>query len=153
MITLQDYKPKITAMLDEALPRFAAEHPTVRITAIALYCCPWTGVLSLCLNSTDTATKHEDNCPDFEYVGYDEMCFDEWQEDYESEKPKVKISALRTYKHDHDGDGGDEAFNEPFFKFLVDLAQDYFKPGRSKVRATWIGVQMLDSGLVKFWKM
>jgi len=153
MIALQDYKPKITGMLDVELPRFAAEHPTVRITAIGLYCCPGTGLLSLCLNNTDTATSHEDNCPDFEYVGYEEMSFDEWQEEYESDEPRVKISALRIYKHDHDGDGGDEAYNEPFFTFLVDLAQEYFKPGGSKVRATWIGVQMLDSRFVKFWKM
>jgi hypothetical protein len=153
MITLQDYEPKITATLDEVLPRFAAEHPTIRVTAIALYCCPWTGTLSLCLNDTDTATEHEENCPDFEYVGYEEISFDEWQQEYLSKTPKVKLSALHTYEHDHDGDGGDEAFNEPFFKFLVDLAQEYFKPGRSKIRATWIGVQMLDSRLVKFWKM
>ena len=108
-------------------------------------------MLSLCLNSTDTATKHEDNCPDFQYVGYEEIRFDEWQEEYESDQPKIKLSALRTYKHDHDD--GDEAFNEPFFEFLVDLAQNYFKLERSRIRATWIGVQMLDSALVKFWKM
>jgi hypothetical protein len=151
MVALQDYKPKITAMLDEALPRFAAEHPAIVITAIALYCCPWTGTLSLCLNSADTATKHEDNCPDFQYVGYEQMRFDEWQEEYESDEPEIKLSPLRTYKHGHDD--GDEAFNEQFFKFLVDLAHDYFNSGRSRFRATWIGVQMLDSDLSRFWRI
>jgi len=153
MITLQDYKPKITVMLDEALARFATENPTVSPTMIALYCCPWTGLLSLCLNSTDTATQHEKNCPDFEYVGYEEMCFDEWQEEYESEAPEVKLPDRHTYIHDHDSDDGDEAFNKPFYKFLVAFAQDYFKQSRIKLRPTWIGVQMLDSGLAKFWKM
>src|SRR5689334_12991256 len=142
MIDLTKYKPKIVAKLDKALPKFAAKHPKVKVTAIGLYCCPWTGTLSLCLNTTDTAKKHEDNCPDFEYFGWEEMSFDEWQEEYESEAPEVKISATKTYKHDHQGDGGDEAFNEPFFDFLVELAEEYFQPGRSKVRATWLGVQM-----------
>jgi hypothetical protein len=151
MITLKDYEPQIIGMMDTALPRFAAEHPSIRLTAIGLYCCPWTGTLLLSLNSRDSATKPPENCPDFEYVEYEQLSFEAWQEDYESDAPKVKVSSWRTITHNHSK--GDEAFNKPFFKFLVGIAEEYFRDGRCPVRATWVGVQMLDSSLIKFWKM
>ena len=105
----------------------------------------------LSLNSRDGVSKAPENCPDFEYAEYDQLSFDEWQQEYESEVPEVKVSSWRTLTHNHNK--GDEAFNRPFFKFLVGIGEKYFRDGHCPVRATWVGVQMLDSGLIKFWKM
>ena len=73
MIRLKDYKKRISESLDTALQRFAAEHPKERPTTSALYCCPWSGWVSLCINTGDTDQDHRDNCPDFDYCEYDLM--------------------------------------------------------------------------------
>lgn len=149
MVTLEKFKGKIIAFLDEALPRFAANHPKEKPTTIGLYSSPGNGWVSLCINSGDTPTTNEENCPDFKFVEFDSIEFAEWQEESESEKPKIKISTTKTISPDPDD--GDEGYNEPFFHFLVAIAKNYFTGARCPVGVMWVGVQLLDSGFEDFW--
>ena len=151
MVTLEKFKAKVIAFLDEALPRFASKHPREKPTTVALYSSPGNGWISLCLNTGDTPTTNEQNCPDFKFVEFDLLELPEWQEEYESEKPKIKISKTKTVSPDPDD--GDEGYNEPFFNFLVAIAKDYFTGARCPATVNWVGVQVLDSGFEEFWTM
>lgn len=148
MITLDDFKPKIIKFLDKGLARFAKKHSKEIPTAIGLYSCPWSGWVAVCINTGDTPDQYEANCPDFKFVNFYMLDFSEWEEEYNSETPKIKVSSSKVVAPGPEE--GDEGFNEPFFNLLVQIAEEYFIPGR--VQAIWVGVQMLDSGLVKFWK-
>ena len=149
MITLKNFKPRIVAFIDAGLARFTSEHPTENPTTIGIYSCPWSGWVSLCINVGDTDDTHKRNCPDFKFVGYAIVQLPEWEEEYFSDAQEVQVSESHIVSPS--ADEGDEGYNKPFFDFLTEIAKEYFKDGR--VRTTWVGVQMLDSALVKFWKL
>ncbi len=152
MIHLDSFRTKVTDLMKRGLARFLAEHPETNVTSVALYCCPWTGVLSLCLNTGDRMeVMAQENCPDFAFVEFDSEEFPEWVKEYESEKPKVIIGA-RTRSIDVE-EGGDEAFNEPFFNLLVSTLKKHVKEHPLPAHVLWTGVQMLDSGFVEFWEV
>ncbi len=95
--------------------------------------------------------KHTDNCPDFAFVEYGLLEIPEWQEEYESDSAEIVVSSARRLSVNSEEDG-DDAFNKPFFDFLVEVAKGYFRTGRAPLRPVWAGVQMLDSEHLSFWK-
>jgi WD40 repeat protein len=151
MINLGSYRKNVNDLLQRGLARFAKENPEVNTTAVALYCCPWTGVLSLCLTTGDTPeTMAQENCPDFAFVEFDSEEFPDWVEEYESDTPQLKTGA-RTLSVNLEE--GDESFNEPFFNFLVSTLKKHIKEYPLSVNVLWAGVQILDSGFVEFWEV
>ena len=140
---------RIKRWLDESLTQFDEENAQHVPTTVALYACPIYGWISLCINCGDSDLNREVNCPDFDYVEYDLISISEWQKAYESEIAEIRISNTESLFIDHEK--GDEAFNEPFFKFLRALIADYF-PSKHR-RPVWVGVQILDSSYADFWKL
>jgi hypothetical protein len=152
MLTLEDHESRVIAFLDSGLARFVSEKPSVVATTIALYSCPQTGWVSLCLNTGDTPETHADNCPDFTFVEYALLEVPEWQEEYESENPEVEIASGGRTVLIHLEEEGDDAYNKPLFDFLLRVTKEYFQGGRAPLRPVWAGVQMLDSEHASFWQ-
>ena len=67
MIELKKYYEPVRDFLLAGIERFRSDHPKISSPHVALYCCPWTGWISLCLNGS---VQKDQNCPDFEFVEF-----------------------------------------------------------------------------------
>ncbi|MGB5812658.1 MAG: hypothetical protein WBG86_19140 [Polyangiales bacterium] len=131
--------------LRSGLGDFARHHEDVSIGHVALYCCPWSGWTSLCLNR---AVQLDQNCPDFDYFEHALYHAPNWATQYESER-RLEVATLRGEHVSIDVDiEGDEALNAVFAAFLkailtepssAQAIQDAAGPG---VR---VGAQLIDT--------
>ncbi len=153
MIDLREHRDPVLQFLEAGLGDFRRSHPSVPIGHVALYCCPWSGWVSLCLDSVE---EEDQNCPDFLYVEAALYQADSWCTEYEDEEaPRVTTLAGRTVELDVEGEG-DEAFNREFFEFLQALLRT--PRAEAAVRAAAgdrarIGVQLLDSEFNDSWSL
>ncbi|MCX2745830.1 hypothetical protein OO013_18250 [Mangrovivirga sp. M17] len=139
MIDLNDNTAGIKEFVSTSIERFRSEKGN--FNSIGIYCCPWSGWISINFNIEKTLTETDNNCPDFEYVEFGLLDIPEWQDEYENDNPEFKIGD--TIKiHDHDL--GDENFNSLIF--------DYLRPITVEIKDNYKSdflLQMLDSNLVE----
>jgi len=174
LIDLSQYPGRIKPFLNDALRRFAREHPDVCVNCVALYACPWAGWISLYLDTpahaeqfvrnwrhrgptwygVDAAGAFCNNCPDFAFVEYALLEFEEWIEASDAPDP-LRLRGADGFDIPVDPAEGDQAFNRPFFDMLVGLMEElpalpsYHLLARDEpFRA---GVQLLASDLSRFW--
>jgi hypothetical protein len=152
MIDLKSSAEPLVMFLDAQLAAFRAKHPEVASPHVALYSCPWSGWVSLCLDPTAQA---EQNCPDFEFVEFAIFEAHEWTTEYE-EQPRLEIldlhGATQIVEPEVDGD---EALNRVFFEFLKAILVGQEATAavrRSGLRPSRLGVQMLDSEYSSSWE-
>lgn len=139
MVILNNYLTQIENFILNSIEKFTSENK--QPTSIGIYCCPWAGWLTTNFNISTTIEETENNCPDFEFVEFDILALDKWQEEYENDLPTFKISET-TLTHNHDL--GDEKLNELVFRFLEPIA--------IKIKLKFqkeILLQMLDSNCIK----
>jgi hypothetical protein len=152
MIDLRDYVEPIAAFLDGELAAFRRRHPDIVSPHIALYSCPWSGWVSLCL---DSEPQVDQNCPDFELVEFALFEAPAWGAEYE-EHAVLEIVGVDGTSQVVDTDlEGDEGINRVFFEFLRSvLASERTEASlvRLGLRPSRLGVQMLDSLFESSWK-
>ena len=139
MVDLNKKTKDIKEFFNSSINRFQEENR--RPSAIGIYCCPWSGWITINFNITKKIVDTENNCPDFEFVEFDFMELAEWKSEYETDNPKYKLDGL-TIQHNHDL--GDENLNELIF--------DYLKPIVIELKNNYDSdflLQMLDSGKVE----
>ena len=124
MINLNNNTVGIMEFVSSSIERFRSDKGNPN--SIGIYCCPWSGWISVNFNIEKTLTETYNNCPDFEYVEFDLLDIPEWQDEYESDNPEFKIGeAIKV----HDIDLGDENFNNLIFYYLrpitVELKDNY----------------------------
>lgn len=151
MIDLRKHQGPLLRLLETGLRRFQESRPSVPVRHVALYSCPWSGWVSLCV---DSAPQLEQNCPDFEYVEIALYEAPDWASEYDSaEAPRVARPDGEVVEVDLETEG-DEGFNRVFFEFICDLLTG---PEAASVLQSLpgpdvrVGVQMLDSNLSRSW--
>lgn len=138
MVNLDTHTATIEEFVQTSIDKFKTDNETP--SSIGVYCCPWAGWLTTNFNIDKTLADTDNNCPDFEFVEFDILELEGWQEEYESENPTYDLSGVITK---HQPDDGDEKLNELIFNFL--------KPIIAKLKANNKGdflLQMLDSNCV-----
>ena len=139
MIDLNKNIVEIKEFLNSSIDRFQSENK--KPNSIGIYCCPWSGWISINFNVNKKLTETEKNCPDFEYVEFDLLEMSEWENEYETDNPEFKINgSIKTHNHDL----GDENFNQLIF--------DYLKPIVIELKENYQSdflLQMLDSNLAE----
>ena len=108
---------------------------------MGIYCCPRMGWLTTNFNLTNDNT---DNCPDLEYVEFDIIEFEDWQNEYEKDSPKFVLQE-RTVEHNHDL--GDEHMNRIIFEYLKPIAREIGDEFNIRIL-----LQMLDSEQIELMK-
>lgn len=139
MTDLDNTTGKIKAFLNASILKFQSENNTP--SSIGVYCCPWSGWISMHFNATKKLDETKNNCLDFEFVEFDFMEIPEWKNEYTTDNPEFKLNGSI---HTHDPDFGDEAFNQLIF--------DYLKPIVTELKESYhseILLQMLDSNFVE----
>lgn len=151
MVDLRRHQQPILQFFETGLRRFRESFPTASVRHVALYCCPWSGWVSLCVDSVPQADQ---NCPDFEHVEIALYEATDWSSEYESEEyPRIRRLDGEVIEVDLDS-GGDEAFNHVFFQFLsavLALPETLKLLEALADKQVHVGVQMLDSGLNHSW--
>jgi hypothetical protein len=151
MIDFRDHREPVIRFLESGLITFRESHPSDRIGHVALYCCPWSGWVSLCI---DPAAQDNQNCPDFKHVWVALYTATSWSEEYEQvPRPEITTLAGQSVVLDIEGEG-DEAINREFFGFLRALLHS--PEAEAAVRgaadgSVRIGVQLLDSSFSESW--
>lgn len=151
MIDLRRHQGPILSFLESGLARFRRQHPDAPLGHVALYCCPWSGWVSLCL---DRAAQLDQNCPDFEYAEFALYEANTWTEAYETEDPLTIVTASGVNIELDLDSTGDEALNAVFFDFLRELLADSSATHALRAAAGGglrIGVQLLDSEFNEAW--
>jgi hypothetical protein len=152
MIDLREHSGPINELLIAGLARFGFEHPDVPSPHVALYCCPWSGWVSLCLDRTG---QLEQNCPDFEFVEVALYQAPAWAMQYEGEDRMTVIDS-DGLQHVFDIESeGDEVLNCLFFAFLRELLsapQTLASINSVNIRPARLGVQLLDSEYSTSWE-
>ncbi len=97
MIELDKYSNFIENFIQDSIGRFKSDNKG-EPKSIGIYCCPWAGWLTTNFNIHKTLNETNNNCPDFEFVEFDFLELDGWQEEYESENPTYRIKGLTITK-------------------------------------------------------
>ncbi|MCB9856692.1 MAG: hypothetical protein H6818_13510 [Phycisphaerales bacterium] len=153
MADLREHREPLLRFIESGLRKFRLHHPDTAVGHIALYCCPWSGWVSLCLNRSPAP---DTNCPDFDFVEFAFYGAEEWANEYESDE-LMKVIDLDGREHLLDIETlGDEAIDHAFFEFLRRLLQS--TDGISALspiadRPLWAAVQMLDSQYNESWQV
>ncbi|MGC1630511.1 MAG: hypothetical protein WA749_00215, partial [Gelidibacter sp.] len=66
MIDLNRNSEKIKEFVNSSIDRFQSENK--KPNSIGIYCCPWSGWISINFNVNKKLSESDKNCPDFEYV-------------------------------------------------------------------------------------
>lgn len=152
MVVLDDYRTLIESHLDLVLTAFAAKHPRKRLTILKLFSCPWGGDLVLSVGSSKTDHRDSHTFFSFKHVVVQTLHLDKWRHEYETSCSKIKLPTGKIIRLSHKGDFNDDMYNKPFYDFLVRLARRYLKRRSSLGRPMLVGVQMLDSKYVSYWR-
>lgn len=140
MIDLDKQCSIIEKFIQVSIEKFKTDNKAVP-KSIGVYCCPWAGWMTTNFNINKTLKETENNCPDFEFVEFDFLELEGWQEEYETENPTYKTNGLLIH---YQPGTGDEKLNEVIFK--------YMEPIIVKLRANNESdflLQMLDSNFIK----
>ena len=136
MIDLDKHSSIIEKFVQASIDKFKTEKNKGPVS-IGIYCCPWAGWLTTNFNITRTLEETENNCPDFEFVEFDFLDLEGWQDEYESDSPDYKVNGVVVH---FDHDSGDENLNELAFKFLEPIVIRL-----KSVNGSDFLLQMLDS--------
>lgn len=153
MIDLRGYRFPILSFLESELAEFVRQHPEAALGHVALYCCPWSGWVSLCI---DSAVQLDQNCPDFEYPEVALYQASTWAAEYENEDTLTIVTTNGEHLVVDPEPEGDEALNAVFFDFLRGLLVD---PAATEAissaakRGVRVGVQLLDSRFNEAWML
>lgn len=139
MIELNDFRSTIDDFIDRSIKDFKKEHGDP--SSIGIYCCPWAGWLTVNLNKEKSIADTKENCPDFEFVEYDFLDLEGWQDEYEKDEPHFLLKGV-DQKHNHDL--GDEVLNRIVFDYLKPMAKEIKEREETEVL-----LQMLDSQVVE----
>ena len=135
MVVLDNYKSKIDEFIVESAQKFETLHGNPN--SIGIYCCPWSGWLTINFNLNKSLQETGDNCPDFEFVEIDILDFPEWQNEYESDNPEYQTgNAVIQFNHEE----GNEGLNKIFFSYLLPIVSET----KTKIKRK-ILLQFLDS--------
>ena len=139
MVKLDHSKDIIKEFIVNSTQRFSTEneHPN----SIGIYCCPWSGWITTNFNLNRSLSDTENNCPDFEFVEYDYLELQEWQNEYEKDNPVFKYDNQVKY-HNHDLE--DEHFNRIIFEYLKHIILEV----KDKFKSDLL-LQMLDSEIAE----
>ena len=139
MVKLDNSKDMIKEFIVKSTQRFSIEneHPN----SIGIYCCPWSGWITTNFNINRSLSQTENNCPDFEFVEYDYLELQEWQNEYEKDKPTFKLDNELKY---HNHNLGDELFNRMIFEYLKPVVLEL----KDKFKSDLL-LQMLDSEIAE----
>jgi hypothetical protein len=139
MVVLDDYKSKIDEFIVEAVQKFKTLHGSPN--SVGIYCCPWSGWLTINFNLKKTLQETDNNCPDFEFVEFDVLDFPKWQDEYETNDPKYQTGkTVIEFNHED----GDEKLNKIFFSYLLPIVTETKTKVESKIL-----LQFLDSNCLK----
>lgn len=139
MVKLDNSKDMIKEFIVKSTQRFLTEneHPN----SIGIYCCPWSGWITTNFNISRSLSETENIYPDFEFVEYDYLEIQEWQNEYEKDKPTFKLdNELRYHNHDL----GDEHFNRIIFEYLKPVVSEL----KDKFKSDLL-LQLLDSEIAE----
>ena len=153
MIDLRRHHAPILSFLESGLAEFGRQHPDAPLGHAALYCCPWSGWVSLCL---DRAVQLDQNCPDFEYTEFALYEASTWTAEYETEDPLTIVTASGEHLELDLDSVGDAALNAVFFDFLRQLLADPVATNALRAAAgggVRVGVQLLDSQFNEAWRL
>jgi hypothetical protein len=153
MIDLREHAHPIREWLVDGLLRFRLERPSIPATHVALYCCPWSGWISLCV---DPNVQLDQNCPDFEFVEVALYEASDWASQYEEDDELLVMDANGSSQVADIDSEGDEALNRLFFEFLFALltAPETVKAIAHVSSVTKrLGVQLLDSKYGSSWEL
>lgn len=139
MIQLENETEKILQFIQNGITAFETTHG--KAGSMGLYCCPWSGWLSLCFNKTRTIAETQQNCPDFEFVEFAMLDRSAWADEYESDNMSFRFENAELVR---DETFGDEQLNRFVFNYLETLL-----PEIQKTFAAPVLLQMLDSGCCK----
>jgi hypothetical protein len=142
-LDLRDKAARIEAFLIEALMSPKATDPDAEFAQIGLYSCPWSGWISLNLSH---APQPALNCPDMDEVEVALLELPDWALAHETHEQLKIVGLDGQVDHVDMAETGDEGFNEPIFRFLLEVAgQARVRQAAKSLNGSWIGVQMLDS--------
>ncbi|MDP9079672.1 MAG: hypothetical protein M3O71_19770 [Bacteroidota bacterium] len=116
MVELINDREPITQFIIEGLEKFVVE--VGKPSIMGIYCCPWSGWITLNFNVTFSLEEQNYSCPDFEFVEFDIVEFQKWEEEYESDQG-VWVDDSKNYEYNFDE--GDEGLNSFFYSFLKNL--------------------------------
>ena len=116
MLNLNSSESVIKDFIVQAIDQFKPEEGEP--SQIGIYCCPWIGWITINFN-----LKVEDSrsTPDFNFVEFDIIDFEDWQQEYEAEEAKYMLGDKLI---EHNSDLGDERLNELFFRFLQPIVKE-----------------------------
>lgn len=139
MVELKNDYKTIQQFIINGLENFVKDVNTPSIMGI--YCCPRSGWISLNFNIGHNLNEEDYYCPDFEFVEFDLIEFNTWEEEYESGEGVWIDDNLKTYHYNFDyGDEGLNSFFYPFLKNLIlSLNEEYKLPSTI--------LQFLDSSI------
>ncbi len=139
MVDLNKKTEEIKAFLNSSIIRFQAENEEPN--SIGIYCCPWSGWISINFNVNKKLPDTENNCSDFDFVEFDLMEISEWENEYETDNPEFKLNdSIKTHNHDL----GDENLNQFIFEYLKPIVTELKGNSNSDFL-----LQMLDSNLAE----
>ena len=175
MIDLRADMARVRAFLIGGLEAFRAERPAIRVSMVAVYCCPWAGWLVLSLDTREHSDAHVaewaprdaargvewagqdhagrfcDNAPDMEFHAWRELAMEHWQAECEGPSRTILQLDGRVWAPST----ANEDYNRPFFEALVPTVREvghHPALARLELDATWrSGVQMLDSQFAEYW--
>ncbi|MES1182015.1 MAG: hypothetical protein ABUL44_04380, partial [Flavobacterium sp.] len=105
--------------------------------SVGIYCCPWSGWLTVNFNLRKSLENTNNNCPDFEFVEFDMLDFPEWRSEYESNDQTYQTgNTVIQFNHER----GDDELNKIFFSYLLPLVTEL----KGKIKCK-ILLQFLDS--------
>jgi len=137
MVELKNDIDNIKQFIIAGLEKFTKD--VNRPSIMGVYCCPRMGWISLNFNITHSFNQENYYCPDFEFVEFDLIEFENWQEEFDSMERIWIDDNSKTY-HSNWGDG-DEALNGFLFPFLKNLIVNLNK----EIKLPSTVLQFLDS--------
>lgn len=140
MIILEDEKLTLINFIVDSIEAFKTQKGN--FNSIGIYCCPWSGWISISFNVDKSIEDASYNCPDFDFVEFDLLEPNKWRQEYESEAPTYKFGTKTVV---FNWDLGDEVINEIVFEFLSTIIITL----KNTIKVD-ILLQMLDS---KFYKV
>ena len=134
MVLLDNYKSKIDEFILESVQIFTNQYGNPK--SIGIYCCPWSGWMTINFNLKKSLQEANNNCPNFEFVEFAILDFPEWEDEYETNDPKYQRGNT-VFEFNHKD--GDEKLNEIFLPYLLSIVAEI----KTKIKQV-IVVQFLD---------
>lgn len=139
MINIDKDVKQIEEFIQSSIEKFILKNGNPN--SVGIYCCPWAGWLTTNFNLERTLKETQNNCPDFQFVEFDFLELQKWQEEYENENPEFEINGKKII---HNHNLGDEKLNELVFSYLKPIVI-----GLKVKDNTIFLLQMLDSSFVQ----